>query len=146
MTPKEIMNKLEIILDDAKAGILSTVDLQGTPRMRWMTPAILKDRPGFLYTVSSPDSGKITEILTNPKCEWIIQSPGLTEIVNLKGSITAIDNPALKNEVFELLGSRLTAFWKANPDKDEFIVLETAIEQAAYFKPMKGQRQVISFK
>lgn len=146
MTPQELINRVEFILDDAKAGILSTIDSDGNPHMRWLTPIVLKQRPGCIYAVTTPGSTKTIQIESKPNVEWMLQTRGITEVINLKGVITAVDNPALKSEVFDSLGSRLTVFWKANPDKDEFIVLETAIEQATYFKPMKALKQIINFQ
>lgn len=145
MTPQELMNKVEIIIDDAKAGILSTTDSDGNPHMRWLTPVVLKQRPGCVYAVTTPGSAKTIHIENKPNVEWMLQSRGITEVVNLRGIITAVDNPALKSEIFEGLGSRLTVFWKANPDRDDFIVLETAIQEGSYFKPMKAIKEIVKF-
>jgi general stress protein 26 len=145
MTPQEMLNRVEVILEDSKAGILSTITPDGVPHMRWLTPLILKQRPGCIYAVTAPGSAKTIDIDSMPQVEWMLQTRGLTEIVNLKGTITAVDNPALKSEIFDILGPRLTVFWKANPEKDEFIVLETAITEAMWLRPMKGIRETVKF-
>ncbi|AQQ69778.1 PPOX class probable F420-dependent enzyme [Limihaloglobus sulfuriphilus] len=145
MTPQEMLNRVDIILEDSKAGILSTATADGTPHMRWLTPLILKQRPGCIYAVTAPGSAKTIDIESSPKVEWMLQTRGLTEVVNLKGTVTAVDNPALKSEIFDILGPRLTVFWKANPEKEEFIVLETVIKEGTWFRPMKGIRERVKF-
>lgn len=145
MTPAELLRKVDEILDDAKAGVLTTVDEDGKPCARWMTPGMLKGRPGALYTVTSPRSAKVAQLEANPNVEWMIQSRSLNEVVNLKGRVNVIDNPALKTEVIETIGSRLTVFWKVNPDEMDFVVLETIIEEAELFRPMVPERVKVSF-
>jgi len=36
MDKRELMNRVEEILEDAKAGVLATVDEEGRPLLRWM--------------------------------------------------------------------------------------------------------------
>jgi pyridoxamine 5'-phosphate oxidase len=147
MSPQELMNKVEQILEDAKTGILATIDSDGSPHSRWMTPIVLQHRPGCIYTVTKPGSAKTMHIQTNPNVEWMFQTRAITEVVNIKGTATQIDNPALKNEIMESLASKLMVFWKANHNKpDEFVVLETVVCGGVYFKPMKGLREIVQFK
>jgi uncharacterized pyridoxamine 5'-phosphate oxidase family protein len=40
MDQREIMYKVEQLLEDSKTGVLATIEKDGTPRMRWMTPII----------------------------------------------------------------------------------------------------------
>lgn len=145
MTPQELMNKVELILDDSKTGVLATIDSNGNPHMRWMTPIVLRQRLGCIYAVTTPGSAKTIQIGDNSHVEWMFQTRAISEVVNIKGVITQVDNPALKNEIMESLASRLTVFWKANNKPDEFIVLETAVEEGVYFKPMKAVREIVKF-
>jgi general stress protein 26 len=125
--------------------VLATVNEKGIPRMRWLTPIVVRERPGAIFAVTTPGSAKTIDIESKPKVEWMLQTRGITEVVNLRGTIYAVDNPSLKSEIMEQLGSKLTVFWKANPEKEEFIVLETVIEEARYLKPMKGYRETVMF-
>lgn len=145
MTSQELMNKLEDIIENAKAGILATTDENGCAHMRWLTPVALKQRPGCLYAFTTQGSAKTIQLEKQPAVEWMIQTRAITEVVNLRGHIKMVDNPALKSEIMEAIGNRLTVFWKANPNKDDFIVLETVIEEATYFKPMKAVKETIKF-
>ena len=145
MSPQELLNRLESILDEAKTGVLATKDSSGVIHMRWMTPAVLNHRQGAIFTFSAPGTPKIEQIMSTEQAEWMIQRPDLREIVNIQGPIRVIDNPALKSELMEILGPRLTAFWKANIGSDQFVVLETVIQTATYFKPMEGLREAMEF-
>lgn len=144
MTPHEMLAKLDEVLAKAKTGVLATVGKNQQPHMRWMTPAVLKGRPGCLYAVTSPSFAKLLDLRENPKVQWMIQTPSLREICAVDGILTAIDNPALKSEIIEAIGRILFVFWKVNP-QSEFIVLETRITQATYFCPMKGVKETVTF-
>jgi pyridoxamine 5'-phosphate oxidase len=146
MNQRELMNKLDAIIEDAKSAVLATSDSKGTPFLRWMTPIVLRWRPATLFCFTRPDTKKIEHIEAHPQVEWLIQNRALTEIVNVRGTVTVLDNPALKNEILEKLGSRLTMFWKVDLEKTEFVVLETIIQEATYYQPMKGVRETVEFK
>lgn len=145
MTKHEVMYKVEQILETTHAGILATLDQDGKPRMRWMTPAILRERAGVLFAVTSPDFEKVMQLETHPEVEWMIQTRALDQIVNLRGKMNLLDNPSIRSEVMEHLGKQLTVFWRVNPEKTDFIVLETVIEEATFFRPMKGYKETVHF-
>lgn len=143
MNQNELMEKVEQLLDDAKTGVLATVDEQGRPHVRWMTPRTLKGRNNSIYTVTPASSSKAFQLGNNAHAEWMIQSKSLTEIVNLKGKINIVENPSLKTEFLENLGNQLFVFWKVNADVDDFVVLETVLEEGAYYQPMKGKKETV---
>jgi len=143
MNQNELMEKVEQHLDDAKTGILATVDEQGRPHVRWMTPRTLKGRVNAIYTVTPASSSKAFQLGRNAHAEWMIQSKSLNEIVNLKGKINIVENPSLKTEFLENLGNQLFVFWKVNADVDDFVVLETVLEEGAYYQPMKGKKETV---
>lgn len=146
MKIQEMMEKIEFILEDAKAGILATSDKDGRPHMRWMTPAVLKEWPQTIFAVTSPHFHKIIQLSSGNKVEWMLQTRALDQIVNIKGVINVLDNPSLKAQIMEAIGKKLTVFWNINNEKTDFIVLETIIEEAAYFAPMKGIKETLNFK
>ncbi len=145
METHELLNRLETIVDEAKTAILATVDSAGCTHMRWMTPAVLKHRPGAIFTFSAPDAPKVEQVHAAGCAEWMFQTRDLRQIINVAGPARVLDNPALKSELMEILGPRLIVFWKANLNADEFVVIETVIEEATFFEPMKGTRQTVHF-
>ncbi|HUV07496.1 MAG TPA: pyridoxamine 5'-phosphate oxidase family protein [Spirochaetia bacterium] len=145
MDKSEMLYNLESVVEESKVGVLATTDLEGRPAMRWMTLAIINGRSGSLFAVTSPNFRKVAQIEAHPEVEWMIQTRDLNRIINLKGSVTAVDNPSLKSEVLEAIGKRLEIFWRVNL-KTEFLILETIIDEATYFHPMLKSRQTVSFR
>ncbi|MFP4383459.1 MAG: pyridoxamine 5'-phosphate oxidase family protein [Spirochaetia bacterium] len=140
MTEAAMYSNLERINETSKVAVLTTVDKKGEPRMRWMTPALLKGRRGAVYAVTSPGFAKAREAEENEKVQWMFQSKSLDEVMNLDGIIRVIDNPSIKSEVLEAIGGNLRVFWKINESESELVVLETVIHAMTYFKPMTGER------
>ncbi|AQT69613.1 putative stress protein (general stress protein 26) [Anaerohalosphaera lusitana] len=145
MTPQELTNKLDEIIDHSRTAVLATTDANKQSHMRWMTPAMLKFRPREIFAFSIPGSAKLDHIHTNHNVQWMFQSRDLREIITVEASANIIDNPSIKTELMEIIGHRLGIFWKANVGAEEFVVLETAIKHATYFLPMKGIRQNVNF-
>lgn len=141
----ELMIKLHTILEEAKFGVLATTDKENKPRMRWMTPAFIKGRDNAIFTVSSPHFKKIKDLEQNPDVEWMIQTPALDQVINIKGKVNILDNPAIKAEVLEQVGKRITTFWKLNQDLEDYVILETIITEATYFQPMKNKKSKVEF-
>lgn len=145
MDPSALLARLERIVEASKVGILTTVDSSGYPRSRWMTPTVVRGRPGFLYAVTSPDSVKAADMRERPKVQWFFQSKVLDEIFNVWGTATLVDNPQAKAEVLEAIGPNLQIFWRVNPDAKNLVVVETSVQELSCFYPMKGEREGASF-
>ena len=145
MQPKDIMNKIEEILSDVKIAVLASIDTDQAPRLRWMSPVVLDSRPNAIYTISSPHFQKIHQLENNPQVEWMIQTLDISEVVNVKGKINIIDNPALKAEVIEKMDDRLNVFWRLSSEETDFLVLETIIEEASYYLPMRPTKNTVRF-
>ncbi len=145
MNSHEVMYKVEQILENSRAGVLATLDKQGNPRMRWMTPSVVRGRPGFLFAVTSPDFEKVVELDVHADVQWMIQTRALDQVVNLKGTMTVLDSPSIRSEVMEHIAKRLTVFWRVNTEHTDFIVLETHIEKATYFRPMQNYKETVRF-
>ena len=143
MTKQEVLNTLEMILNEAHTAVLATTDQDGKPHIRWMTPALLRGRTGVIYAVTSPRFGKVVQLEAHPEVEWMFQTPLLDTIVTVRGRINIVDNPSILSEVLETLGSFMRSFWKLKGDERGLLVLETIIEEAIYYKPMKGVKEVV---
>ena len=140
MDSKQMLDVLERILEKSHVAVMLTVDSDGRPRSRWMTPTTVRGRKGFLYTVSAPHFEKIDQLAKNSGVSWLIQTRALDEVLEVVSKGQVIDNPALKSEVLEAIGGHLTTFWRVNPDERELIVVETIIEELTYLQPMKGDK------
>jgi hypothetical protein len=56
--------------------------------------------------------------------------------------VNVVDNPSLKSEVLESIGKRLEVFWRVNR-KTEFLVLETVITEATFFRPLERKKEIV---
>jgi len=139
MDANAILDVMEQVIDDSHTGVLVTVDQEGNPSSRWMTPTVIRGRTGFLYTVTVPAFRKAGHIERNALVEWMLQTRSLSKIVNVRGRAQIIDNPALKSDVLESIGGHMAVFWKINSDSADFVVIETQIEHLDYFEPTKGR-------
>lgn len=145
MKQGDFLFELEEMIDDVKTGLLATVDGDGRPQMRWMTPAVLKDRSGALYAVTSKDFAKREQLDESPLVQWMLQSRSLDKILYVDGSVNVVENSSMLNEVLEVVGPRLRVFWNVNPDETSLVVLETVLESGTVFLPMKGIREQATF-
>ncbi len=145
MNKKDVMFEIEKIIDSVKTAVLATVDEEGRPAMRWVTPVLLRGRTGTVYIVTSPDSSKVRHVLKNPEVQWMLQTKPLGTIINLYGKVNVLDNPSIRNEVLEVVGPRLHAFWKITHDERDLLVLETVIQKAVYYISMEGMKEEILF-
>lgn len=140
MNAQDMFKRLDGLLETSRVGILTSVDERGYPRSRWMTPILLRGREGCIYALTSPAFRKVVEITKHPMVEWIFQTRSLDEILTVLGKVEFIDNPSLKSEVQEALGTNLTVFWKVNPNESSLVVVETKVEEFNLFLPMRNER------
>jgi pyridoxamine 5'-phosphate oxidase len=145
MDSREVMNRVGAIIEAHGTGVLATVDQDGNPHVRWLTPALLRERPGAIYAITAPRFSKVVEVRLHPRVEWMFQTPTLDEVISVRGTINAVENPSLRAEVLEMLGQRLHTFWKLAHDARDLIVLETVVEEATRFLPMEGRKDVVRF-
>jgi len=145
MDRREVMGRVTAIIDAHGTGLLATVDEDGSPRVRWLTPAVLRERPGAVYAITAPHFAKVAQVRAHPRVEWMFQTPTLDEVISLRGLINVVENPSLRAEVLESLGQRLQTFWKLAHDARDLVVLETVVEEATRFLPMAGRKDVVRF-
>ena len=76
----------------------------------------------------------------------MFQTRALDTIILVKGRVNVVANPSLRAEVLEAVGPTIRAFWKINEDKSDLLVIETIVESATEYKPMKGTKRHLAFK
>jgi general stress protein 26 len=145
MDTGEVMGKIQAIIDAHGAGVLATVDKGGRPHMRWLTPIVFPNKIGMVYALTLPSFPKVAQIRSTPQVEWLFQTTTLQEVVTARGKASIVDNPSLRSEVLEALGRHLYAMWKLTEDVRDLLVLETALEEAVYYRPMTGEKVRVSF-
>ena len=145
MKPEELLSNLEAIASATPAAVLCTTDSRGKGFIRWMTPVVMKYRPGMIYTFSAPNAAKIGHIEEGSDAEWMFQGSDLREIINIRGAIKAISNPELKAELLYMIAPKMYKYWKSDAKPGDLVILETIIEEAIYYLPLEGTRQLVHF-
>jgi pyridoxamine 5'-phosphate oxidase len=145
MNAREIIDRVEAILEAHRTGLLATVGDDGGPHVRWLSPALLRSRPGAIYALTAPRFAKVDQVRAHPLVEWMFQTPALGEIITVRGRMNIVENPSLRAEALEVIGPRLGTFWKLAHDERDLAVLETVIEQATRYLPMEGRKDVVRF-
>ena len=145
MKKSDFLLEIEALIEDAKTAILASVDGEGRPHMRWMTPALLKDREGAIYALTSTSFDKRKQLEASQQVQWMFQSKSLDRMATVNGRVNLIENPSMRSEVLEEIGGKLGVFWKLNSDPSSLVVIETIMEEGKLFLPMKGEKRSISF-
>ncbi len=141
-----VLNEVRSLIDEVKFGVLATVDADGYPHQRWMSPVLLPRFPGSLFCVTSEKFGKIAQLEKNPQVSWIFQSMGLDRVATVQGRVEIVRDPMLSAEVQEAIGPRLRVFWKYAEDPSKLVVLETTIEEYQFFAPLKSINEYVKAK
>ena len=136
----ELFARLERLVEASKVGILTTMDAERYPQSRWMTPVVVRGRPGYVYAVTAPDSSKAAQIREHPKVEWFFQSKILDEVLSASGDAVLVNDPQAKAEVLEAIGPNLQIFWRVNPNAKNLVIVETEIQKLSCFYPMRNER------
>lgn len=145
MNKHEIMGLIDTLIEDSRTAVLATVDQNGAPHLRWITPGCIQERAGTIFMISASNLSKIAQIQNNPNSEVMFQSRALDKIINVKGKINLLNNPSIRAETLECLGKHLHTFWNLNQPETELVVLELVIEQATLYFPQKGNRITVDF-
>ena len=146
MDQTALMSTIDKLLEQTKTGVMTTMDAEGLPRMRWMTPTIIRDRPFSLFCITTPESFKTLNIQNPSPVSWMVQNKNLTEVVNCQGSLYLANDPYIKSAVLEHVAKDLVVYWKAHPEETDFVVLETVFTSGSYFEPMTNKREFVTFE
>lgn len=147
MSPSELLNEVDRILEESKTALLATVGPDGRARVRWMTPRRIKARPGCLCAVSEAASAKVDQIRQNPLVTWSIQRATLNEVITLRGSAAVVEDPGLLREFLEAVGKDLFMVWHLHPSTahPHLVVIRTVIEEAERLDALAGRTERFAF-
>lgn len=140
MNAADIIQSLERLISGSKVGLLTTVDQKGFPQTRWMTPALLQNRSGYIYAVTDPDSLKTAHIKEHPQVEWTFQSTVLNEVVSVTGRASLITDSELLENIMNEIGLNLQIFWQLSKDTKNIVIIETEIIGLSCFYPLRNER------
>lgn len=116
------------LADGNRPGVLSTVDSDGMPHLRWMATLSLQEFP-HLYALTSPSSRKIDHIRHNPRVSWMFTTEASTVVINLSGTATVLTDKQAINRIWRLIENKSSAFFLAlNTETEGIAVIDTLVE------------------
>ena len=104
-----ILKKAMTIIKETRAGVLATIDEDGSPNMRWMATHSVMGSLKNLYTITSPASNKSNEVGKEPRVTWLFTRVNFTEVLKVRGKAYIDDDPQLKSQVWDRVGKKT---WK----------------------------------
>lgn len=140
MTKEELLKKFRQVLEESPQAILATVNAEGFPAMRYMTPSMVRGNDSCLYAITAAAFPKVKDLASNPHVSWMLTSPKTREIWSFRGKITLVEDPRFKSELLEEIGRGLETFWRLNDDPSDLVCLETRLLSGEYFNPKTAEK------
>jgi len=121
------------------AAILSTRGIDGRPHAAWMGAVASPDHR-TLYTLASPDSGKIANIRHDPRVEWMLVDEARETVVYLFGTADILEDVGEMKRIWHMFPDKSRAyflsFFNSAPG---YAVIETRVEQLRVVRPKEGR-------
>lgn len=143
MTKKEALKRVRKILskslEEHGEAIIETADRSGIPHASWMG-TLGSPNLTTLYTMTSPDSRKVVNVLENPNVEWMFTSQNREEVAYLRGEARIVHDPEEIEVAWKTLKNKTRAYFMRHFDQPgmKFLVIETTVSEVVYAVPKDG--------
>lgn len=145
MTKNKVMEIILNCIESSRTAVLATVDHDGKPDLRWVTPGCIRERFDTIYMVSESHFSKVKQLSDNPLASMMFQTISLDKVVTIYGRVNIITTPSILAETLECIGKHLHAFWNLKHGKRDLVVLEFVIENARFYHPLNGTTEYVRF-
>lgn len=137
---EDIVGLAKTLVNGSHAGVLSSVDADGKPEVRWMSTLSFEEFPVF-YTLTAPGSRKVVQIQQHPDVNWMFSNHDLSLIVNLTGTARVLtDTPTLKRVWQQIEDKSHAYFLKQYSKGPGFVVIETTVSAIECSSPKNSLR------
>jgi len=137
---EDIIGLAKSLVDGSHLGLLTTVNQEGKPEVRWMSTLSFEGFPIF-HTLTAPDSRKVKEIKGRPDVNWLFSNHDLSLILNLIGKARVLtDTPTLKRIWKQIEDKSHLYFLNQYSKGPGFVVIETKVEEIECTSPKNGFR------
>ena len=136
-----LLEGFEIELERQGHALLATVNGDGEPSARFMSPAFLPGDKNALYAITALHSHKANHIRQNSNVEWLLAKEGYKMVWHLRGIAELIALSDMVGTVQEQIGARLMNFWRKNDDPAEVVVIKTIITEIIRENPLLGESE-----
>lgn len=145
MDVKKFFSEVDSVLGESYLSVLSNSGADGNVNARWMAVTRISEDDYNFYAVTDPMSSKCISLEMNPDAHLMLQTPDLRTVISISGEVSVIDNPSLRAQIMEKMGSKLSTFWKVSGASD-FVALEIRVKSGEVYTPMKGVRKHIDLQ
>ena len=137
---EDVIGLARSLVDGNHIGLLSTINLDGKPEVRWMSTLSFDGFPIF-HALTGPNSRKVKEIKAHADVNWMFSNHDLSLILNLIGKARVLsDTPTLKR-VWRHVEDKSHAYFLNQYAKGPgFVVIETTVEEIECSSPKNGFR------
>ncbi|EDY19066.1 pyridoxamine 5'-phosphate oxidase-related FMN-binding [Chthoniobacter flavus Ellin428] len=140
----DIIGVAKGLVDGRHFGVLSTINQDGKPEVRWMSTLSFDDFPRF-YTLTHPHSRKVEQIKHHPSVNWMFSNHNLSLILNLIGRARVLtDTPTLKRVWQKIEDKSHAYFLKQYAKAPGFVVIETTVEVIECTSPCNALHFTVS--
>jgi len=140
---EDVIGLAKTLVDGHHAGILSTVDQDGRPQVRWMSTLSFNDFPIF-YTLTAPDSRKVGQIERCPNVNWLFFNGDQSLILNLIGTARVLTDAPTRKRVWKVAEDKEHAYFlKQYANIPKFVVIETTVAAIECSSPKNALRFAI---
>ena len=128
------LNALAERIHDIRFAMMTTLDNQGE---LWSRPMATRDidEDGTLWFFTKRDSGKVENIKSDHRVNLSYAKPEDAIYVSITGTITLVDNPAKKRELWNAF---VKAWFPDGVDDPDLILLKVTPEYAEYWEGPKS--------
>ena len=141
----DLFGQIKELIDGSHPGVLTTIDLLGFPRARWMATLSLEKLP-FIYTLTSATSRKILEIERNPAVTWLFSNSDLSMAVSLTGNARVRRDAEARIEAWRLIKDKSHAYFLKNcVEGAGYVVIETMVNLVECCTPKNALRFRVDF-
>ena len=130
----EVLAQATEIVNNARVGLLTTVDPEGVPHARWMGVGALVQGVRVLYTISRADGRKIAQIENNAAVCWVFTEEKYRRVATLYGRAYPDHSPILRQKVWDQVFDRHLLYCLQRDDCD-LVVLTTLVDRVEVFHP-----------
>ena len=94
-----------------------------------------------IYSLTSPDSGKVRHIRHNPRTEWMLVDAAREIVLYLRGESRVLEDVKKMKHVWSLFEDKSRAFFLSFFNSAPgYAVIETTIIEAEWVLPREGKR------
>ena len=127
---RDIIETIGNLIDRQNTAFISSVDADGFPNTKAMLAPVKRDGIKTLWWHTNSSSMRIAQYRNNPKaCAYFCDNRFFHGLM-LRGTMEVIDDPAVKNDIWQ---DSFSMYYKGGKDGGDFIILKFTSTSGRYY-------------